>query len=106
MWATVTRVSASGMSRCIRFYSVNDGSIIDITKYIADVTDNTMTDKGLRIGGCGMDMIFSVLSYFNYTAAVMDEKRPFNELLKDEEFQKKHGNIYDAYFFNASYERM
>ena len=64
---TVLRsVSASGMSRTMSiFVAGNEGEILDITWYVANVLDYKMTDKkGYRsiiVGGCGMDMGFHVI---------------------------------------------
>src|SRR3990167_1457238 len=47
-------VSASGMTRRMRVL-VNDR---DISYRIADLCDLSINDKGLKVQGCGMNMVF------------------------------------------------
>lgn len=69
IYATVTRVSNSGMSRCVKFYYVNkDGNIYNLTPRIARIMGYRLTDYGVRIGGCGMDVIFNTLYNINLIA--------------------------------------
>lgn len=69
IYATVTHVANSGMSRCVKFYYVNkDGNIYNLTPRISRITGYRLTDKGVRIRGCGMDVIFNLLYNINYTA--------------------------------------
>lgn len=93
--ASVKSVSRSGMNRKIEFYA--DG-YNRIGWAIAVCLGDTYTDKGISVGGCGMDMIFSVLSNFNYFAAQKDTGKTLTELLNTGECGK---HIYDHYFFDA-----
>lgn len=74
VYAIVNSVSRSGMSRRIEFYTVINGNISRIGYRIAAVLDYGYdVDKGgLNVSGCGMDMIFSVLSNLNYKMAKLD----------------------------------
>ena len=95
--ACVKSVSRSGMSRRIEFYA--DG-YNRIGYYIAACADYPYDANkgGLKVDGCGMDMVFSVLSNFNYAAAYHDTGKTIQELLKSKECGER---IYDKYFFNA-----
>ena len=72
-YAIVLHVSASGMSRVIHFAAITkqgafynlDGMIHRITGYNFDNNYN-----GLRIGGCGMDIIFNTLYNINSYARI------------------------------------
>ena len=58
--------SQSGMSRTFNIHIVKNNEIIDITKLVADITENTYTNKGkMRIQGCGMDMLFETCYQIN-----------------------------------------
>lgn len=72
VYGIVRTVSRSGMSRTIDFYTFGprvkgngtpDGiDRIYLSGYIAEACDYSRTNAGaLRVGGCGMDMIFSVV---------------------------------------------
>lgn len=59
IYGIVRKVSASGMSRTIDFYAVGEDRQPDyLTGYFARVLGWTRTNRGLRVNGCGMDMIF------------------------------------------------
>jgi hypothetical protein len=90
--ACIKSVSRSGMCRRIEFYS-NDFNRIGY--YIARLIEYPYNvDKGgLQVTGCGMDMIFHVLSSLNYTMARLDG---VYDKLKNE-----GKRIYDDYFTNA-----
>lgn len=61
VYCNVTKVAASGMSRTIQFYVINGDGLERITPLIAGAADYKLTDDGLRVSGCGMDMCFAVL---------------------------------------------
>jgi hypothetical protein len=69
----VTSVSASGMTRRIRFFTVdmtateynretgehfNAPRVIEVTHLIGRILEDNVNDNGLKVTGCGMDMIF------------------------------------------------
>ncbi len=68
--AKVNKVSQSGMSRNITLYITDkDGSIIDISYHAAKVLEWPYKDKydgGIRVGGCGMDMLFHTIDSLSY----------------------------------------
>ena len=102
VYAILNHVSRSGMSRRIEYYCADkDGEIFRLGYYIAQIADYPYdVDKGgLLVGGCGMDMIFSVLSNFNYAMATHDTGKTIQDLLKTKECGER---IYDKYFFNAN----
>lgn len=57
------KVSASGMSRDISFFIVEKGAIRNIDGLISDACGYRISKHGagLTVGGCGMDMGFSVV---------------------------------------------
>lgn len=66
IYATVKTVSRSGMSRTICFYYVSkDGYIYNLNYKISKILGYKLTDNGVRVGGCGMDMIFHCLYVVN-----------------------------------------
>lgn len=75
-------VSRSGMSRTIKCLAVDEkGLPFDISWYVGRALEMTVTDnhmRGVRIGGCGMDMglaLIDMLSYALYGKPV-DQSRP------------------------------
>jgi hypothetical protein len=102
--AEVVSVSRTGMSRRLRFYAAcldrnGKPNIVDITWLLARLGNYGMNDSGLRVDGCGMDMCFSVISNFNYLAAMHFTGKTIAELLKTKECGE---HIYDDYFFDAN----
>ncbi len=61
IYCNVNHVSKSGMSRDISFHIVKKNDIIGINFYVAKITENKRTDRGIRVGGCGMDMGFHIV---------------------------------------------
>lgn len=99
IYAIVNHVSKSGMQRQISFYFVNkQGEIQCINGLIAKVLD-MKTKNGIVVNGCGMDMVFSVLSNLNYAMAKIDTGKSLNELLESKECGER---IYDKYFIDAN----
>lgn len=91
-------INSVGMNRKMEFYA--DG-YNRIGYYIARIIDYSYNiDKGgLSVSGCGMDMIFHVLSSLNYAMVQIDTGKTLTELLKTKECGE---HIYDKYFFNAN----
>ena len=99
VYANIVSVSASGMSRKMKFYITVDGEIRNVTYYIAGALKYNLTnDDCIRVGGCGMDMAFSVLSDLNYTMARQDTGETIQELMESKECGER---IYDKYFVDA-----
>lgn len=62
VYCKLNHVSQSGMTRRISFYVVRKNKIIDLTRHISNVTGLKVSKNGgLTVGGCGMDMGFSVV---------------------------------------------
>ena len=63
VYCVLRHVSASGMMRRISFYSIAKNEPLCLDWYIEQATGYRRDKKGrgLRIGGCGMDMGFSVV---------------------------------------------
>lgn len=85
----IKSVSASGMHRRISFYT-EGGYKID--HLIAPLTEYSYNDKGLSVSGCGMDMIFSVLSNLNYAIGRIETGANINN--------------YNDYFIDASHYKL
>ena len=105
VYGTVNSVSRSGMSRRIEFYVATEkNEIRRIGYYIAKIAGYPYNvDKGgILVNGCGMDMLFSVLSNFNYAVAQYETGKNLTELLNSGEY----GRIYDDYFFDANYRSL
>lgn len=73
VYARVVSVSKSGMSRRILFYRVNNDRIENITEEIGLLSGELkamatkqrgkyVSESGLWVSGCGMDMIFYILN--------------------------------------------
>jgi len=71
VYAMVTHVSNSGMSRDITFRIVTKkGELLRIDPLIKKITGYSWARdwRGLHVGGCGMDMIFNTLYVVNSIA--------------------------------------
>ena len=66
----ITRsVSASGMSRKIDFYAFENNKPMFLTGYFAELLGYTLPQRGfggIKVSGCGMDMIFHIVSQVGY----------------------------------------
>lgn len=76
--ASVEHVSSSGMSRIISFHYVDkrNNYLYNLNYKISKILGYTLTDKGVRVGGCGMDMIFHCLYSINSLALHYGVIRP------------------------------
>ena len=70
VYAKVNKVSASGMSRNIGLYLVRkDGTITDISYHASKALEWSYKEGyngGVRVGGCGMDMLFHTVYSLSY----------------------------------------
>ena len=108
IYATINSVSRSGMSRRIEFYVIMQADELgtdqpDIRRigwYIHKATGRKYdADKGgLLVGGCGMDMIFHVLSNLNYAAAKWELGDSYMDIVRKKDPQAR---VYDSYLFDA-----
>lgn len=63
VFTKVNRVARSGMSRSISVYVPHDGEIVNVSAYVADLTDMRRDKNDLAViaEGCGMDMGFQTV---------------------------------------------
>lgn len=63
VYGIVRHVSASGMSRDIDLYIIQDNRPVYLTGYASTVLDYPMSkNQGMKVGGCGMNMVFHCVS--------------------------------------------
>ena len=65
IYGYVDSVSISGLSRNIKFYIIDTDRIINVTHYIINVCKLYSWNRAknaVHVNGCGMDMIFAVVS--------------------------------------------
>ena len=82
VWARVNHVTKSGMNRDISFYiltkddgikNINDQMFTLLNGYKCSFEKyNKIYYAGVRVGGCGMDMIFNSLYNANYEVMAVD----------------------------------
>jgi len=62
VYTSLSHVARSGMSRNIKVLMVKDGQMIDISYYVANITEYPRASDGsVRVGGAGMDMGFALV---------------------------------------------
>jgi hypothetical protein len=67
IYTRVNHVSRSGMSRNISAYVMRDNSPVNISTSVATVIgEGIANDGGVKMGGCGMDMGFSLVYELSY----------------------------------------
>lgn len=67
VYGIVRHVSASGMSRDIDLYIIKDNQPVYLTGYALTILDYPMAkNRGMKVGGCGMDMVFHCVSSLAY----------------------------------------
>ena len=67
VYGIVRHVSSSGMSRDIDLYIIQDNQLVYLTGYASTVLDYPMAkNRGMKVGGCGMDMVFHCVSSIAY----------------------------------------
>jgi hypothetical protein len=67
VYGIVRHVSASGMSRDIDLYIIADNRPVYLTGYASTILDYPMAkSRGMKVGGCGMDMVFHCVSSLAY----------------------------------------
>jgi hypothetical protein len=87
--ATVASVSASGMSRRVKFGYINKlGEFIDVTRLFADLYGSKMRSSysGFTVRGCGMDMLFAVLDNIFYTITPHSEWSKYSDFCQYKRF--------------------
>lgn len=68
--ANIQSVSRLGMSRQVKFYGTD---FFDLTNAIAMLAGYPAKNGCVAVSGCGMDMVFSVLTNVNYAAMRIDK---------------------------------
>lgn len=67
VYGIVRYVIASGMSRDIDLYIIADNRPVYLTGYASTILDYPMAkSRGMKVGGCGMDMVFHCVSSLAY----------------------------------------
>jgi len=69
VYAKVNKVSSSGMSRNIGLYVILDGRLTNISYHAARALEwpyKDGYDGGVRVSGCGMDMLFATIDSLSY----------------------------------------
>jgi hypothetical protein len=61
IYSVVRKVAASGMSRNIDFYAIQDDRLVFLSGYISTITGYPRTAQGIKVKGAGMDMCFAVV---------------------------------------------
>lgn len=61
--ATIPNVSKSGMSRDVKVGLIYNRSFVDVTRLVAEITENKINKDthSIKMTGCGMDMVFALL---------------------------------------------
>ncbi len=78
IYARIVSVAKSGLSRRMEFAIVKDNHILNITQNIATALAEPYDyGRGMNVKGCGMDMIFYILTQLNYALA-NHEGRPIS----------------------------
>jgi len=74
MVCSIVSVSKSGMTRKMNFYYINDNDLVYCNDLI-EIIAGYKRDKNhcIIVGGCGMDMVFSVLYNFNMSLVHKDD---------------------------------
>lgn len=74
--ASIEHVSSSGMSRIINYGFINKkGGFYYLSYLIGKISGYSRPQNysGVKVGGCGMDMIFAVLSHFYKDIGIKDD---------------------------------
>lgn len=102
-YAIVTSVARSGMSRTIRYYLIDDNKELhNITYPMAVLLYEPYYDnKGLKVTGAGMDMVFNTLYRLNHR--MIDFNKELNEDQKHTARVNRGG--YD-YFISTNYRSL
>jgi hypothetical protein len=81
IYGSVKRVSSSGMYRVIHFFAIVDGRPCNLDNEIIKLGLGDARDGGVGVGGCGMDMVFSVI--YNLSSMVYRGEKDAGYILKE-----------------------
>jgi hypothetical protein len=74
IYTIVTHVSKSGMSRDIKMYTIKDNEPVYLSGYVARALDLRLSNDGVRVGGCGMDMGYHLVMNLSYALHGYEDK--------------------------------
>jgi hypothetical protein len=71
VYVSIDSVSASGMSRNMRVFVINNNQLYNVTYYVGQVLgwtvrDNKYGQRVIRVDGAGMDMAFHLVNTLSY----------------------------------------
>lgn len=93
--ASVKSISSSGMSRSIAFGFITEKRLFNFTYHISIIKEINMNDnRSIRVGECGMDMIFATLYGLNGNIASLLKTYG---LLKDNEYSNYNFVVNTSY---------
>jgi len=89
VYGIVRHVANSGMSRIISFHIINDGRIININGLLHDLLGESIAKNytGLKISGCGMDMLFNTV--YRFSSLIMPDG-----FIRDDGTKESNGGYY------------
>lgn len=61
VYTVLRSVSKSGMSREISAFTIHKGELRNLDSLVADAIGHTVGNRGIKMGGCGMDMGFAMV---------------------------------------------
>ena len=100
VYARVVYVSNSGMSRVIHFVSIKNNRLYNLDGLISKILGYKFAETrggfGLRVGGCGMDMIFNTLYNVNCVAVNLGLIKTSKN--KDNHFLRYEGVVNSNYW--------
>lgn len=93
--ASIKNISSSGMSRNIAFGFITEKRLFNFTYHISVIKGINMNDNhSIRVGGCGMDMVFHALYSLNGDIASLLKTY---RLLKDNEYNNYNFVVNTSY---------
>ena len=94
--ATIKTVSSSGMNRNIAFGFITEKRLFNFTYHISVIKEINMNDNNhsIRVGGCGMDMIFATL--YGLNGSIANLLKTYG-LLKDNEYSNYNFIVNTSY---------
>lgn len=80
VYVSLAHVSASGMTRSIKVFVVNDNKLFNVSWHVARALGWRFDDNraAVVVRGCGMDMGFHLVDQLAYTMQRFGPKRQFN----------------------------
>jgi hypothetical protein len=71
VYTILRHVSRSGMMRHVSLYTIKDAGPVYLDYSVACVLGNSLADRGVKVGGCGMDVGFHLV--YNLSAKLFPE---------------------------------